>query len=59
MVIVVVSLLSLLCMLQSSLSSSNYLLHPKNKLSMSLPLNPCTNHNINGIYQILPKNKLS
>ena len=50
MVLVIISLLGLLCMLHSLLSSSNQLLYSKNKLSMSLNLNPCTNYNIYGVY---------
>ena len=59
MVLVIISLLILLCTLYSSLDSSNQLLHPNNKLGMSLTLYPCTNHIINGAYQLLLKNKLS
>ena len=59
MVLVIVGLLSLLCMLHSYLSCSNQLLYPNNKLSMSLPLNLCANHTVNGNHQLLPKDKLS
>ena len=55
MVLIMLSLLSLLCMLHSSLDRSNQLLHPRNKLSLGIPLNPCTNYNTYGVYQILPK----
>ena len=51
--------LSLLCMIHGSLGSSNQLLNPNNKLGVSLTLNPCANHNVNGVYQLLPKNTLS
>ena len=50
MVLFIVSFLSLLCMLHSSSSCFNQLLHSNNKLSMSLTLNPCTNQNVNGVY---------
>ena len=59
MVLVILSLFTLLCILYSSLSSSNNLLHPRNNLYMSLTLNPIANHNVYGVYQFLPKNKLS
>ena len=59
MVLVIVSLLSLLCALHSFLGSSNKLLYFNNKLSMSLTLYPSKNHNVYGVYQILPKNKVS
>ena len=59
MVLIIISFLSLIYMLYSFLSSSNLLLHSKNKLSMSLPLNFYNNHNIYGVYQFLPKNKLN
>ena len=59
MLLIIVSLLSLLYMLHSFLNSFNYLLQSNNKLGMGLPLNPSTNHNINEVYQLLPKNKLS
>ena len=58
MVLIIVSLLSLLCMLQIFLGSSNHLLHPSKKLIMGLILNPCANYNINGVIQLLSKNKL-
>ena len=58
MVLVIVSLLSFLCVLHISLGSSNQLLHPNNKLSVGLTLFLCTNHNIYGVCQLLPKNKL-
>ena len=50
MVLVIVSLLNLLCMLNSSLGGSNQQLHPLKKLSMNLTLKPCTNHNVHGVY---------
>ena len=59
MVLVIVSLSSLLCTLYSYLDRSNNLLYPGNKLSMNLTLDPCANCNINGISQLLSKNKLS
>ena len=49
-VLAIVNFLSLLCMLHSSLRSSNQLLYPNNKLGMNLTLNPYTNHNSNGVY---------
>ena len=45
-------------MLHIFLDSSNQLLHPNNKLIVSLTLNNCANHYINGIYQLLSRNKL-
>ena len=59
MVLIIISLLSLLCTLYSSLSTSNQLLQSNNKLSMRFTLNHCTNHNVNGVYQLLPRHKLS
>ena len=59
MVLVIVSLLSLLCMLHSSLGSSNQLLYPGNKLSMNFTLDSSSNHNVNEFSQILSKNKLN
>ena len=58
MILVMVSLLGLLYMLHSSLGSSNQLLYSKHKLSVSLTLNLCENHNVNGVYRLLSKNKL-
>ena len=58
MVFVIVGLLSLLCMLHNCLSSSNQLQHFNNKLDVSFTLYRCSNHNINGVYQLLPKNEL-
>ena len=49
MVLVIVSLLSLLCIFHSSLGSSNDLLYPVNKVSMSVNLDPFANHNVNGL----------
>ena len=57
--LIIVSILSLLCMLYSSIGFSNGLLHQKNRLSISLTLNPYANHNIYGVSQLLPKNTLS
>ena len=59
MVLVILRLLSLICILHSSLGNSNYLLYPRHKLSISLTLNLCANHNVYGFYQLLPRNKLS
>ena len=59
MVLVIASLLDLLCMLYSSLGSSNQMLHSRYKLSVSLTLNPCVYHNVNEVYQLFPKIKLS
>ena len=59
MMLVIISLLRLLCMPHSPLSSPNQLLHSNHKCCTNLTLNHCTNHNINRVYQLLPKNKLS
>ena len=59
MALIITSLLILLCVLYSSLGSSNHLLHPNNKLSMSFTLNLCANYNVYRVYQLLHKNKLS
>ena len=59
MVLIIVILLSLLCILQSSQGSSKNLMHSKYELSMSPTLKTWANHNVNMVYQILTKNKLS
>ena len=58
-VLFIVSFLSLLFMFYSSLSCCNQLLYCNNILIVSLPLNPCANYSINGVFQLLPKNKLN
>ena len=59
MALIIVSLLSFLCMLCSPPGSSNQLLDSKHKISLNITLSPHANHNVNGVYQLLPKNKLS
>ena len=59
MVIVIVSLLNFLYTLHSSLGHSYDLLQPRNKVGMCLTQNPCENHNIYEVRQLLPENKLS
>ena len=59
MVLTIINLLSLQYTLYSSLGSSNYLLHPKYKLSMGFTLNSCANHSVNGVSQTLLKTMLS
>ena len=45
-VLVIISFLSLLCMLHSSPSSSNQVVHPNDKLSMNLTINYCDKKNL-------------
>ena len=57
-VLVILNLLSLLCMLYSSLDGPNHLLYSRYKLSVSLTLNLSANHNIYAVSQLIPRNKL-
>ena len=56
-VLVIESLLSLLCMIHSSLGKINQLLYSGHKFSINITLKLCANYNIDGFYQLLPKKK--